>query len=65
MTMISLFAEYGPDFLAKLPLYRTAKFQGEYVALLAVDTKALRVVVRRIDGRQDIVPVTSLSNFVL
>lgn len=65
-TIVQLQNEYGPDFLKKLPLYKTAILDGkDHVGIVKVNVPALLVIVRHIGGREEMVSVTRLSNFVL
>lgn len=57
--------KYGPDFLAKLPMYKTAKLEGEHVAILETDPKPMLALVRKLDGKTVNCSVHDMDDFVL
>ena len=66
--------KYGPDFLAKLPKYKTAKMEGlgegtltggEWVGIVNVDIDQLLVEIRTIEGSETWVDLSALDCFCL
>ena len=63
--MQALMAKYGPCFIDKLPMYRTATLNGEFVALIAIHPQALVAWVRDIAGNRIQCKLEDLDNFTL
>ena len=63
----NLAAKYGPDWEAKMELYKTAKHNGEHVALVHYDRARRQFIVRAAGRPADlrIVDIYELDNFVL
>jgi hypothetical protein len=60
-----LLKKYGRNFFAKCPMYKTAKYQGQYVKLISFDTNDLYFYIEKIDKSRDCVKVTELNDFGL
>lgn len=65
LTLAKLQVKYGPDFLKKLPRYKTAYRGQECVALVRVDVAALLAIVRDTKGKETLCSICELDNFVL
>jgi len=61
----NLLNKYGRNFFAKCPMYKTAKYQGQYVSLVSFDTNNLYFYIEKIDKSRDCVKVTELNDFGL
>ena len=63
--LLYFLAKYGPDFVKKLPMYSTAKWQGQPVKMLMVDAKKMRCEIKALAGERQWVSVYELDDFVL
>lgn len=63
--MLALLDTYGPDFHKKLPLYKTAKLNDQWVRLVSVNLDALTAVVEHCDTGMNTVYINELTDFCL